>query len=204
MEIELREEPMAALAEYARVSIAFEVNRILVVSVEKHGGFVLTERKVETPYVKDYDAIDGAGLRQLAERFDTSSWGLISAYSGEPRVGGTLVAFNTAGMDILEGRSDLAVLWDLRVHPEFRGRGIGFALFRAAEKWAAERGCCQLKVETQNVNLAACRFYGRQGCVLGAVNRFAYKELPDETQLLWYKQLAAAPMRRGSPLSDNS
>jgi len=31
MEIELREEPMSALAEYASISIAFDVNRILEV-----------------------------------------------------------------------------------------------------------------------------------------------------------------------------
>ena len=190
MEIELREEPMEALLEHASVSITFEVNRILVVSVDKHGGFVLTERKIDTPYIKDYDAVDGAGLRQLAERFDTSNWGLISAYARKTRVGGAVIACNTAGIDMLDGRIDLAVLWDLRVQPEFRGQGIGFALFRAAEQWAAGRGCCQLKVETQNINLVACRFYARQGCVLAAVNSSAYKELPDETQLLWYKQLA--------------
>jgi GNAT superfamily N-acetyltransferase len=196
MEIELREETMAALAEYARVPIAFEVNRILVVSVDERSGFVLTERKIETPYIKDYDAIHGAGLEELIERFDTSNWGLISAYSAKTRVGGTVIAFNTAGVDMLDGRTDLALLWDVRVQPEFRGQRIGSALFRAAEDWAAARGCCQLKVETQNINLAACRFYARQGCVLGAVNTFAYKELPNETQLLWYKQLAPAPMRR--------
>jgi GNAT superfamily N-acetyltransferase len=108
---------------------------------------------------------------------------------GGHRVGGTVIALSTAGMDMLEGRNDLAVLWDLRVQPELRGQGIGSALFQGAEEWATRRECKQLKVETQNITLAACRFYARQGCVLGAVNRFAYKELPDETQLLWYKQL---------------
>jgi hypothetical protein len=44
-------------------------------------------------------------------------------------------------------------------------------------------------VETQNSNAAACRFYARQGCVLLAANRGAYVELPDEIQLLWYKEL---------------
>jgi hypothetical protein len=44
-------------------------------------------------------------------------------------------------------------------------------------------------VETQNVNVAACRFYARQGCVLTAVDPFAYPALPGEIQLLWYKDL---------------
>jgi hypothetical protein len=27
------------------------------------------------------------------------------------------------------------------------------------------------------------------GCVLGAIHRHAYPDLPDETQLLWYRAL---------------
>jgi GNAT superfamily N-acetyltransferase len=66
---------------------------------------------------------------------------------------------------------------------------VGAALFRAAESWARARGCRQLKVETQNVNVAACRFYSRQGCVLTSVDRLAYPGLPGEIQFLWYKDL---------------
>jgi GNAT superfamily N-acetyltransferase len=191
MELELREEPMAALVEYARVSIAFEVDRVLVVSVDADdlGRFVLTERKVPTPFVKDYDSIDGGEPTQWAERFDMSNWGLISAHLGDQRVGGVVIAFNTPGLEMLEGRCDIALLWDLRIHPAFRGHGIGATLFRSAEEWAVRRGCQQLKVETQDINLAACRFYARQGCVLRAINRFAYKEFPEEAQLLWHKEL---------------
>jgi hypothetical protein len=54
------------------------------------------------------------------------------------------------------------------------------------------RECRQLKVETQNINVPACRFYARQGCVLGVIDRFAYPTLPDEVQLLWYKDLPSA------------
>jgi hypothetical protein len=45
-----------------------------------------------------------------------------------------------------------------------------------------------------------CIFYVRQRCVLGAMNHFADKELPEETQLLWYKELAAMPIRDGEPV----
>jgi ribosomal protein S18 acetylase RimI-like enzyme len=91
---------------------------------------------------------------------------------------------------MLEGREDLAILWDIRVSPEVRGQGIGSALFRAAEVRAGAEGCRQLKVETQNINVAACRFYARRGCVLRAANQMAYAEFPDEVQLLWYKDLS--------------
>jgi len=43
-------------------------------------------------------------------------------------------------------------------------------------------------VETQNINVPACRFYARQAFVLGAVNRGAYPDLPHDVQLLWYKE----------------
>jgi GNAT superfamily N-acetyltransferase len=190
MRIDVGEEPLAAIDQYAAISIAFEVRSVLDVAVIDGGlgGFALSARAVDAPYVKDYDGGDG-GPARWAERFDLSSWGLLGARSGGRLVGGAAVAFDTPGVEMLEGRRDLAVLWDIRVAPEARGRGVGAALFRAAAAWAAARGCRQLKVETQNVNVPACRFYAGQGCVLGAIHRFAYPELPHEVQLLWYKDL---------------
>jgi ribosomal protein S18 acetylase RimI-like enzyme len=76
------------------------------------------------------------------------------------------------------------------VAPEYRGQGIGRALFGAAENWAKGRGCRQLKVETQNINVPACRFYASQGCILREANRLAYPKLPDEIQLIWCKFLS--------------
>jgi GNAT superfamily N-acetyltransferase len=194
MDIQFSEAPLSALTELATVSIAFEVNRILDVAVQDVGlgGFSLVERSVDVPYVKDYDAIEGEGPTQWARRFDISSWGLIACRANGRCVGGAVVAYNTADIAMLERRSDLAVLWDIRVSPEVRGEGIGSALFQAAEAWAGAKGCRQLKVETQNINVAACRLYARQGCVLGAIDRFAYREFPGEVQLIWYKDLSVA------------
>ena len=192
MEITIAEESMAAAPELARVPISFVVESVFEVSAPAGGlgGLTLSERRLDAPYVKDYDAFEGERPARWAERFDVSNWGLVGARAGGARVGAAVVAFDTEGVEMLEGRRDLAVLWDLRVGPEARGRGVGGALFRAAEGWAAARGCRRLKVETQNVNVPACRFYARQGCVLGAINRFAYPDLPDEVQLLWYKTLS--------------
>jgi GNAT superfamily N-acetyltransferase len=190
MEVEVTEEPAAALAELARIPISFEVRSVLdVTGPGEGGGFVLAERSLSAPWVKDYDAIGGEGPTRWAHRFDLSSWGFLSARVDGRPVGAAVVAFDTPGVEMLEGRRDLAVLWDLRVAPDARGRGVGSALFRAAEAWARARGCTELKVETQSINVPACRFYAGQGCVLRAANRRAYPELPDEIQLLWYKEL---------------
>lgn len=63
------------------------------------------------------------------------------------------------------------------------------AAVRSVEAWARERGRRTLKVETQNTNVPACRFYRRMGCALGAIDLFAYAHLPDEVQLMWFKEL---------------
>jgi GNAT superfamily N-acetyltransferase len=189
--VTIREESISALSEHARVSIAYLVEREFdVVEVDGGiGGLVLREREVALPCVKDYDAISVEGPTRWAKRFDVSNWGLIGAHKNGDRIGGAVIAFNTADVNMLEGRSDLSVLWDIRVAPQWRGQGVGALLFEAVVSWSRDRGCRQLKVETQNNNVAACRFYARQGCVLGAIDRFAYPDLPAEVQLLWYKDL---------------
>jgi GNAT superfamily N-acetyltransferase len=190
MEIEILQEPITALAEYARIPVAFEVRRMLELQLfDQELGFMLSERWLEVPYVKDYDALPDNAPEHWAERFDLSSWALFGAHAEGRRVGGVAIAFGTEGLASLEGRDDLAMLWDIRVSLETRGQGVGAALFDAAEAWATTKGCSQLKAETQNINVPACRFYARQGCVLGGIHRFAYPELPHEIQLLWYKQL---------------
>jgi GNAT superfamily N-acetyltransferase len=187
------EEPPTTLDDYGSVSPAFEVRSLLDVStpLDGLGGLVLTERHLDRPYVKDYDAEPDNRPVRWAARFDISRWAFFGASSEGQRVGGAAVAFGTPELPMLEGRQDLAVLWDLRVVPSARGQGVGSALLRAAESWAKARACRQLKVETQNINVPACRFYRRHGFVLGAIDRFAYPSLPDEAQLLWYKDLAA-------------
>ena len=116
--------------------------------------------------------------------------GFFSAFTEEHCVGHAAVATDAPSLPMFEGRNDVALLWDIRVVPSARRCGIGSALFDAAIAWAQSRGCRQLEVETQNVNVAACRFYAQQGCVLRAAHPGAYPDLPDEIQLLWFKDLA--------------
>jgi GNAT superfamily N-acetyltransferase len=189
--IEILQEELDHLPAHGQISIAFEVRSILDLAVVGGGlgGLVLRERELTSPYVKDYDGVDGNRPCQWGQRFDIANWTLFSAWIDDRRAGGVVIALKTQDLDILEGRQDLAVIWDLRVAPDLRGRGIGCALFAAAEAWAKSNACKQLKVETQNVNVAACRFYAHRGCTLGAIYRFAYPLLPEETQLLWYKDL---------------
>jgi GNAT superfamily N-acetyltransferase len=182
----VREAPISELGELGSISIAFEVSRILDVSSpdEGLGGLVLNEIPVAEPYVIDHDAREGEGPSRWSKRFDLSNWGLLFAEIDGARVGGAVIAFDTPNLFMLEGRRDIAALWDLRVQPEFRGMDVGRSLVKAAEAWANERGCRVLKIETQNVNVTACGFYVRQGYTLRSID-----DAPDEAQLILVKTL---------------
>jgi GNAT superfamily N-acetyltransferase len=192
MTIDVAEEPMTAVGEYALLPIAFRVDQVLDVTARADGHFALSARRLEAPYMKDYDAVEGEGPLHWTRRFDVSNWTLFAARVAGSRVGGAAVAFNTPGLTMLEARRDLSVLWDIRVAPNARGRGVGSALFERVEAWALAQGCRQLRVETQNINVPACGFYARHGCELRAIHHAAYPELPEEIQLLWYKDLRIA------------
>jgi len=189
MRIEVSEEKAPDLQDYAQIRMSFEVRQMLDVLAlnDGLGGFTLSERTLPVPYLKDYDTIESP--LQWQRSFDMSNWAFFVASVEGVRLGGAAVAYDTAGLTMLEDRRDIAVLWDIRIANDARRQGVGTALFRAAEKWAVAHGCVRLKVETQNINVPACRFYARQGCVLGAIHRFAYPEFPNEAQLLWYKDL---------------
>jgi GNAT superfamily N-acetyltransferase len=182
------------LADYAQVPMVCHVDSMLDVE-EVDGGIGgprLREQPVKIPYTKNYDAYGDGGPLNWPQRFDISQWGLWIARDGGQTVGGAAVAWKTPGIEMLDGRSDLAILWDIRVRETNRRHGVGTALFRAATNWAKSRGCSLLKIETQNVNVDACRFYSKLGCVLGQIDRLAYRqcaELASEVMLVWHLDL---------------
>jgi len=70
-------------------------------------------------------------------------------------------------------------------------QGIGSALFDA--RWRGPfRGFHQLKVETQNINVAACRFYAHVVVCLGRFMR-CISSATRRDQLLWFKDLIRRP-----------
>ncbi len=186
MNIEVVPEDSRSLASYASITIAYPVDSTLDVDVlEASGGSHLESRPVDRPYLKDYDAYAGNSPLDWPARFNVSAWGLFGAFVDGRRVGGAAVANRDPGVDLVGADDDVGVLYDIRVDPAARRTGIGGALLRAAEAWSKTRGLRRLIVETQHVNVPACRFYAKHGFTLDAVNRDAYRDLPDEIQLLW-------------------
>jgi GNAT superfamily N-acetyltransferase len=191
MSVQIREIRPDQLVDYASVPIQVNVTSILQPDLIEDGlgGILLREVQVDSPYIKDYDSY-GELPTDWPGRFDVSNWGFFLALADGQPVGAAAVAFSTKLVFMLEDRSDLSVLWDLRVKPEARGTGI--PLFRHAAEWSRLRGCRQMKIETQNVNLPACRFYQRMGARLGEIRRFGYAAVPavaHEIMLCWYLDL---------------
>jgi|SRR5689334_737208 len=185
------EESADRLADYAAVPIGFTVAEVFDENAiaALAGGESAAPTALATPYWKDYDAYAGNGPTNWPATFDTSRWTILAGYRGTQRVGGVIAIVADPKVDLLRDCSACALLWDLRVAPNVRGQGIGSALLDAAESAVRRRGARALRVETQQVNVPACRLYRRHGFHLERVTRGAYADLPSEVQLLWLKLL---------------
>jgi len=178
-------------SRYAKVTPEFAVTSVLEVEPVAMGigGLSLREMPVAHPYPKydhDEDPVDWAG------QYDLADWGIFLATIDQCPVGGAAVAPPTAGFIVTEGREDVAALWDIRVSPGFRRRGVGTALLEHCAEWASERGFAFLDIEAQNVNAPGCRFYAKNGCELVEIRRFGYARCPEfahEAMLIWHLKL---------------
>ena len=168
-----------ALPCYSEIPISFLVESVFQVGLKEKGlaGIKLREEKVAQPYVKEYDTLRGEGLICWLKRFDMSNWGIFMAFVEDRNVGGYV--------GDLDKR--FAQLFDIRIHPDMRRRGIGARLLEHVTDWTRQCECQYLKIETQNTNVPACRFYASQGCELGHIERYAYTGYPEiehETRLV--------------------
>ena len=156
------------------------------------GGFKLVETPVE-PYIKDFCIGDDESVTRWEKRRDISNWAFFMAFDGERPVGAAAVASRDKTADMLDGRDDLAALWDIRVDDAYKHQGVGQKLFDMAVKWSREQGLVQMKIECQNNNVPACNFYHKQGAVLCAVDEYAYyNDLPEfrhEVRFIWFLDL---------------
>lgn len=177
------------LVEYGSISIAFCVEREYKVVPLEQGlkGFQLLEVKPSNPYWVDHGAADSP--EAWWDTWDISNWGVVLAFLAGKLIGGGIVAHDTVGIDVLQGRKDIAALWDLRVSEEYRRQGVGSGILQACMNWAKVQGYPQLKIETQTYNVAACQFYANHGAVLGGIDCYAYPQLPRIKQLMWYLDL---------------
>ncbi len=153
------------------------------------GGLILEEAPV-TPYVKDLSVYERA--TEYEKEFDIANWRFYMAFDGETPVGAMTIAGKTKGLNMLGGREDACVLWDIRVADAYKHLGIGQRLLDMGAAGARQDGYCQMIIECQNNNIPACRFYQKQGAVLSKIDMYAYyaePEVRDEVQFVWYLNL---------------
>ncbi|MBN1190280.1 MAG: GNAT family N-acetyltransferase [Dehalococcoidales bacterium] len=49
---------------------------------------------------------------------------------------------------MLDSRNNLAMIWDIRIHTDYRRNGTGTLLFHHVAQLSKLQGCSQLKIET--------------------------------------------------------
>ena len=192
MQIDIRKLTSDDLEEFGTVSIAFTSHSRLRVEWIDQGidGIRLSEEPLSEPLFKDFDAERGVGPQRWRSMFeDISHWGIFGAYTGSKIVGGAVVSYATPGFGMLEGRDDLAILTNIRVAPNYRSKGVGTALFKQAVSFAQTTPCERLKIQTQNTNPSACRFYARQGCRLERISPLSEDPTEFEVDLYFYLNL---------------
>ena len=150
------------------------------------GGFILKEVKVK-PYIKDLSIYERA--TEYEKEFDITNWHFYMAFDGKIPVGAMTVVGKTEGLNMLSGRSDACVLWDIRVVDKYKYKGIGQKLLDMGVAHAKKEGYRQMIIECQNNNVQACKFYQKNGAVLSKIDMYAYyldPEIRDEIQFIWY------------------
>ena len=131
------------------------------------------------PFTKRYGQAQGE-LATFIERPDRAAF---LARSGDRIVGRLLISEHWNRRSWIDG---------LVIDSGSRRLGAGRALMARAEAWTRSRGLTGIMLETQNVNVAACRFYERCGFVLGGFDQRLYRGFdPDtiEVAFFWYREL---------------
>lgn len=129
-----------------------------------------------TSYVKRYDP-EIFDAQTYIEQPDHAAW---LAYADGQLAGRLLVH---------EHWNRFAIIWDIAVNPPFRRRGIGRRLIAEAAAWARGRGLPGVMLETQHINVPACRLYASCGFVLGGFDAWLYRGVMPGTReiaLFWY------------------
>ena len=129
------------------------------------------------PYVKRYEKGDLTAHPDAA-----GTWVFVAFLDG-----------SLAGRIVLsEGWNRYAWVEDIAVDAGHRRAGVGRALMDRAIAWAVERGLPGIRLETQNNNVPACKFYESCGFRLGGFDRDLYRGLDEATTeiaLFWYLPL---------------
>lgn len=134
------------------------------VSVEERDALITFQLRLETlpqPYTRDFRSGLTAEDMQRYQGLLPQGFSL-GAYAADQLAGAAI-----AGAEDWNGT---LWIWEFHVAPSFQGRGIGRNLMDRLAELARAAGLRTLRVETQNTNVPAIRFYRRVGFRMEAVD----------------------------------
>ncbi len=166
IEITVRPLTQENAGDLNRFESALMVTAELVVHASD--GRIGTDVRPVVPWVKHY-ARDNE-VRDYFDRPDHAGW---LAYAGDEVVGQILVGAHW---------NRFAFVWDIAVRPDWRRRGVGGRLMGQAIAWARAKGLAGVMLETQNINVPACRFYESLGFALRGFDAGLYRGFDHSTR----------------------
>ena len=144
------------------------------------GVWSYTELLYDKPQVKQYPPDE----RDLRQYLHTPGRAIFLAYLDEKAVGRIVLRKNW---------NENAYVEDIAVRRRERGHGVGTSLIASAVNWAQEQGLHGLMLETQDVNLLACRFYAKNGFFIGGIDTQLYRNFEEpyrsEIAVFWYRHI---------------
>ncbi|MFJ8531539.1 GNAT family N-acetyltransferase [Bacillus sp. NPDC094106] len=128
-----------------------------------------TEEKYSEPYFKQYenDEIDISYIEENGKA-------VFFYYDDNNCIGQVRLRSNWNGYALIE---------DIGVAKDWRQNGVGTALLEKAVEWAKQNNFVGLMLETQDVNISACRFYARRNFVIGSIDTMLYSNFPTANEI---------------------
>lgn len=163
----------ANMQDYNKSCESFTVTGRIVPKYEQ-GIWTYTEEGFAAPYTKRYDDEDVD-----TSFIDDDSKAVYLYYEDTSCIGQISLRSNWNGYACIE---------KIAVAKKWRQKGIGKALLQQAAEWARNNNCIGLMLETQDVNVSACRFYAKNHFVIGGIDTMLYSKFPTahEIAIFWY------------------
>lgn len=140
----------------------------------ENDNWTYTEEKFSERYVKQYDNedIDSTYI-------DDPGKAVFLYYTDHKCIGQIRLCSNWNGYALVE---------DIGVCSSWRKKGIGTKLLEKAVQWAKQNHHIGLMLETQDVNVSACRFYAKNNFIIGGVDTMLYSKFSTahEKAIFWY------------------
>jgi ribosomal protein S18 acetylase RimI-like enzyme len=182
IEIALRPLTVGDLPNLPQIRPTYKTETIFV--LEKDGvGCEIGWRLIERAHSFDKGTLYDFGPEQqaqigerLARPDDTYQ---CAAFSG-----GRLVGL----LDVeIQHWNNTALLWNLMIDLDYRRQGLGRRFWHRALNFARQAGVRAIMIETQNTNVAACKFYAEMSCRLIGLNEVFYTNdgQASEVALFW-------------------